>query len=266
MDAINLYAYVLNNPLRFTDPDGLIARTPEWYNDGDAFMGLNNDSNRSSYDLDSGSTTNANRAIIAAHNGFFDAYKTGTSRAGNIQLRPNNSIRNRPVNNSPEISSSPSINSRYNINSYKVYVNSRHVYGSKGIASHTYVSAIGENNITIIGGSYNQNGQNKFRYNNENLDHVIDRVLIPPPFGMPPKTWYHSVKSAMKNRNKRSSEFYALGGSRGGTLTGNCHTTTRGIIEDAGGSIPIDFNPSGINPDLHGRHRNPPVDTPSIAP
>jgi hypothetical protein len=35
--------------VRFTDPDGLIARTPEWYNDPNAFMGLDSESNSSSY-------------------------------------------------------------------------------------------------------------------------------------------------------------------------------------------------------------------------
>ena len=54
-------------------------------------------------------------------------------------------------------------------------------------------------------------------------------------------------EAALKLNGKRRHR--PLGGD-GGKKSGNCNTTTDQLIKNAGGSVPNNFNPNGLNPGI----------------
>ena len=143
-----------------------------------------------------------------------------------------------------------------------VQIHSRSVIGTKGAGAHTYITITDSGGNTSTYGSY----QNKYDLNevrkNDPTDHghkrlpVTSSIDISPPEGMAPDEWDEAVISAAENRRFTQIQLYKIFGGDGGDLSGNCHTTTRGIIRDAGGFIPPDFDPPGLNPGLYPNRRS----------
>ncbi len=108
---------------------------------------------------------------------------------------------------------------------------------------------------TFTYASFNENDSNVVQLNPP-TDHgetalpMTDEVVIPPPEGMTQLQWdlmvlqsaEHVLSSPLLNYEAYPDAYQA---------EGNCHTTTRRIIEGAGGFIPQDFSPPGEHPDLH---------------
>lgn len=76
-------------------------------------------------------------------------------------------------------------------------------------------------------------------------------VKIPPPPGMTQDKWDEAVKTSFNKALKKDGKrkYKAFGGD-GGKTSGNCNSTTSDIIEDAGGVIPKNYNPGGLQPGL----------------
>jgi len=120
-------------------------------------------------------------------------------------------------------------------------------------AAHTYVTVTEPSGRVYTFGSYEQNGRNVAREDNP-VDVGTPRtssITIPPPAGMTQAQWDNAVRQAGRNRVRNQNQAYKLMGGDGGRRSGNCHTTTRGIINDAGGTIPSTYNPPGANNGLH---------------
>jgi RHS repeat-associated protein len=137
-----------------------------------------------------------------------------------------------------------------------VQVHSRNVGGTLGAGAHTNITVTDSFGVTRTYGSYGVDGQNKVIINNEtdqgpNSLPRTSSETIPPPPGMSQDQWDRAVNQAGQGRNLTQRQVYDLWGGDGGNTSGNCHTTTRGIINDAGGSIPPNYNPPGLNPGLH---------------
>ena len=130
-----------------------------------------------------------------------------------------------------------------------VEVHSRWVSGFNGVAAHTYVTVTGPSGRVYTFGSYRQNGRNVAREDDPS-DVGTPRtstVVVPPPRGMTQNQWDNMVRQAGRSRVRNQNQRYRVFGGDGGQTSGNCHTTTRGIIEDAGGTIPVGYDPPGGN-------------------
>ena len=138
----------------------------------------------------------------------------------------------------------------------QVQVHSRDVGGTLGSGAHTFVTVKDKYGITRTYGSYEVGGKNKVIVNNESdqgpnsLSRTSSITIAPPP-GMSQEQWDNAVNQSGQSRNLTQNQDYELWGGDGGDSSGNCHTTTRGIINDAGGQIPSNYDPPGLNPGLH---------------
>ena len=137
-----------------------------------------------------------------------------------------------------------------------VQVHSRDVKGTGGMGAHTYITVTTNGVVTTVGSYENNKDKNIVRENNP-TDHGPNKlprtstITIFPPPGMSQKEWDKAVLDAARKRLNATPIEYEWYGGDGGKMSGNCHTTTRGIIEDAGGHIPKAYNPPGLNPGLH---------------
>ncbi len=134
----------------------------------------------------------------------------------------------------------------------RVEIHSRWVKGLEGIASHTYITVTDSKKEVNTWGSYKDNGCNKVKHNDPS-DVGTPRtssVTVPPPKGMTQDEWDRAVNNEGRRRvNEQRQKYWPLGGGRDGKL-GNCHNTTRAILEGAGGSVPKGYNPPRLNPGL----------------
>ena len=138
-----------------------------------------------------------------------------------------------------------------------VQIHSRYVKGLPGAGAHTYVTVTNKSNVTDTYGSYkNTLGFNEAR-KNDPTDHGpnslprTSTVTVPPPPGMTQEQWDNAVTRHGNNWVNTSTQVYEPLGGNGERKSGNCHETTRGILEDAGGGVPSDYDPPGLNPGLH---------------
>jgi RHS repeat-associated protein len=137
-----------------------------------------------------------------------------------------------------------------------VQLHSRSVKGTAGAGAHSYVTVVTQGRTTTYGSYKNDAGKNEARRNDPS-DHGQNHlprtssITIPPPTGMTQDKWDNAVKGAGENRVNTQVQEYKLFGGDGGKESGNCHTTSRNIIEDAGGQIPQNYDPPGLNPGLH---------------
>jgi uncharacterized protein RhaS with RHS repeats len=134
-----------------------------------------------------------------------------------------------------------------------VQIHSRYVQGSGEIAAHTYVTVTDQSGTQNTYGSYNANGRNVAQVNNpaDVGTAQTSTITVPPPSGMTQAQWDEAVNRAGWNRVITQDQRYKLLGGDGGNQSGNCHTTTKNIITDAGGAIPAGYDPPGRNPGLH---------------
>jgi uncharacterized protein RhaS with RHS repeats len=146
----------------------------------------------------------------------------------------------------------------------EVYVNARRLQGFGGNAGvHTFVEVNQKHRLcgdtkdtesrTTFGG-YKDGDKLAVRMNDPS-DAIGSadkgRILVPPPAGMTQSDWDQAVLNAgyrALGLNKKRD--YKPFGGDGGNKSGNCNTTTKQIIEGAGGSIPNGFNPTGLNPGI----------------
>lgn len=142
----------------------------------------------------------------------------------------------------------------------KVYVYARYLAGGGGFAgAHTYVVVIDSNGTVHTYSSFKDNGQNLIIE-----DHPYDSgptqlplttlvEIDPPNPNITPDQWDAMVIASAERQMDgppRPYEPFPPSTPVNGP-GGNCHSTTKDIIEGAGGSIPNDFNPPGINTGLH---------------
>ena len=134
----------------------------------------------------------------------------------------------------------------------RVEIHSRWVKGLEGIAAHTYITVTDSTKEVNTWGSYSENGYNKAKHNDPSDVGTLrtSTITVPPPKGMTQDEWDKAVNLEGLKRVQNQNQKYRLRGGDGGKKSGNCHTTTRGIIEAAGGSIPKGYDPPGRNPGL----------------
>lgn len=137
-----------------------------------------------------------------------------------------------------------------------VEIHSRAVKGTGGAGAHTYITVTNKYGITTTYGSYKDPfGFNEARRNDPS-DHGPNRlprtstITVPPPPGMTQDEWDNAVTRHGNNWVYTQTQKYKLFGGDD-DKSGNCHETTRGILEDAGGGVPSDYDPPGLNPGLH---------------
>jgi RHS repeat-associated protein len=138
-----------------------------------------------------------------------------------------------------------------------VQIHSRSVQGTGGFGAHTYVTVTDNSGTTTTYGSYNNNiGINAARINDPtdsgpNRLPRTSTITVPPPAGMTQDQWDAAVNQSGGNRAHKQAQVYKPFGGDGGNKSGNCHTTTRGILGDAGGTLPTGYDPPGLNPGLY---------------
>lgn len=134
-----------------------------------------------------------------------------------------------------------------------VEVHSRPVQNSGGAAAHTYITVTGPSGLIYTFVSYNINGNNVAMEDNPSDVNTprTSSIVIPPPPGMTQDEWDCAVRRTARARVRNQRQEYKLLGGDGGMNSGNCHTTTSGIITRAGGAIPENYDPPGANPGLH---------------
>ena len=123
--------------------------------------------------------------------------------------------------------------------------------GNTGV--HTFVEVRTDSGTTTYGGY--EDGEKLAVRKNDSSDTSGNPnkgyTTIAPPAGMTQSQWDQAViDSGERELQKSGKRDYALGGGDGGSSSGNCNSTTSGIIEGAGGSLPPGFNPAGANPGL----------------
>jgi RHS repeat-associated protein len=134
-----------------------------------------------------------------------------------------------------------------------VSIHTRSVNKTGGMGAHSYITVTDGSGQFLTSGSYNIGGRNVAMINHPS-DLGTPRtssIVVPPPSGMTQREWDEAVRKAARNREVNQNQAYELFGGDGGTTSGNCHTTTRGTINDAGGQVPPGYNPRGLNPGLH---------------
>ena len=134
----------------------------------------------------------------------------------------------------------------------RVEIHSRWVKGLEGFASHTYITVTDSKGQVNTWGSYNDNGCNTAKHNDHSDVGTLrtSSITVNPPPGMTQDEWDEAVNLEGLIRVHNQKQKYRLRGGDGGKKSGNCHTTTRGILEGAGGGVPKGYNPPGRNPGL----------------
>ncbi|MDP5032367.1 RHS repeat-associated core domain-containing protein [Paraglaciecola sp.] len=133
-------------------------------------------------------------------------------------------------------------------------------YGIGKAGSHSMVIVSTGKGDPVILSSLEVNGKNVFGKNHAadvqalaNGD-ITDSIVIQPPEGMTSDQFDRAVLSQGEfMATLEPLDYSAIPALDGGATPneGNCHTSTRNLINGAGGAIPKEFNPSGFNPDLH---------------
>lgn len=137
-----------------------------------------------------------------------------------------------------------------------VTINSRAVHWTAGRGAHTSVNVTKSDGTSSTYSSYEADGKNEIRKNDPNdhgpgKDPVTSSVVVPPPPGMTQDEWDNAVEKAFEDKlSNPDLEDYEIFPDPGED-EGNCHTTTRRGLTEAGGGVPPGYNPPGLNPDLH---------------
>lgn len=132
-----------------------------------------------------------------------------------------------------------------------VMIRSRSVSGTRGVGSHTFVAVRKNGKTTTYSGIKDDNGNLGVRKDYPADEKAKESVVVPPPAGMTQEEWDDAVIQAGEDALKLDGQRdYKLFGGDGGKTSGNCHSTTSDIIENAGGSVPSGFDPVGANPGL----------------
>ena len=122
-----------------------------------------------------------------------------------------------------------------------------------GMGAHTYTR------ITSKGGSVTTFSSTKIEGKNvvvqdleaDNTPHMDSgRTTIAVPDGMTSDQFDQAVLAKGTDMVNSESLDYALFPNE--SNEGNCHTTTRNLVNGAGGEVNENFNPKSFNPDLHG--------------
>lgn len=143
----------------------------------------------------------------------------------------------------------------------KVEVVSRAVPWSGGSGAHTWVEVTdsegkrttgsGTREKTKEGAKLGVKINNPPDLNPSKDNPVRSRHEVPPPKGMSQDEWDKSAVESIKRESQKSEHReYKLFGGDGGKKSGNCHVVTSDIIEGAGGKIPSNVEPPGLDPGL----------------
>ncbi|MDD4020101.1 MAG: hypothetical protein PHV28_19410, partial [Kiritimatiellae bacterium] len=118
----------------------------------------------------------------------------------------------------------------------RVEIHSRWVKGLEGIASHTYITVTDSKGQVNTWGSYKDNGCNTAKHDDPSDVGTLrtSTVTVPPPPGMTQDEWdvVVNLEGLIRVHNQKQ-KYWPLGGGREGKR-GNCHNTTRAILEGAG--------------------------------
>ena len=124
-----------------------------------------------------------------------------------------------------------------------------------GLGAHTYTVVTQSNGTQTTFSSHNVNGQNvvSMNHSSDTSPHMnAGSVVISPPEGMTQEQFDSAVIAQGEAMvNSESLEYSAFPNSDN-SGEGNCHTTTRNLVNGAGGKIPESYDPKGMNPDLQG--------------
>ncbi|MBI1883895.1 MAG: RHS repeat-associated core domain-containing protein, partial [Chlamydiae bacterium] len=138
----------------------------------------------------------------------------------------------------------------------KTYVKSRDVKGLGGAAAHTWVEVHDCEGRSTYSGT-DDNGKLGVQKNyppdyspTKSNPPTSSREVRPPP-GMSQEDWDRAVRESGERERKKCDlrDYKRMGGDRG-TKSGNCHVVTTQTITGAGGTIPSDYDPPGLNPGL----------------
>jgi hypothetical protein len=118
------------------------------------------------------------------------------------------------------------------------------------VTTTTVTNNVATTTTTTIS-SHNVNGLNVIT-----LDHpsdtgnvnITDSVTIPVPQGMKELEFDEAVLNQANTMMQAAPSTYEVFPDN--ATEGNCHTTTTNLIQGAGGDIPDDFDPKGLNPGL----------------
>ena len=122
-----------------------------------------------------------------------------------------------------------------------------------GLGSHTYTIVTQSNGSKTIFSSHKVNGKNVVSKNHssDTSPHLFaGTTVISPPKWMTQEQFDNAVLAQGENMINSDSLDYSAFPSLDNE--GNCHTTTRILINGAGGGISENYDPKGMNPDLHG--------------
>ncbi len=135
-----------------------------------------------------------------------------------------------------------------------VTVHSRDVSGTGGTGAHSWTEVSDTSGRNSYSGIKDANGNLGVKkdypsdFDAAKKGTETSKKLVPPPPGMTQAEWDKKVRdSAEKQLKKDGKRTYKLGGGDGGKKSGNCHTTTSDILEGAGGSVPKDWDPPGLD-------------------
>jgi hypothetical protein len=127
-----------------------------------------------------------------------------------------------------------------------------------GLGAHTYTSITKSDGFIATYSSHKDKGKNVVSRNHDSdtsphLDY--GSVVIPPPLGMTQSQWDNAVIAQGESMIESEPLDYELSPDSDQPNKGNCHTTTRNLINGAGGEIPKGYDPKALNPDLHGNRK-----------
>lgn len=111
--------------------------------------------------------------------------------------------------------------------------------------------------VTVIS-SHKVDGKNQVSMNHPSdlSKHMnIGAITISPPKGITTEQFDKSVLDQGQSMIDSESLDYSAFPGADSPGEGNCNTTTRNLINGAGGKIPQGFDPKGMNPDLHGNRK-----------
>jgi len=135
----------------------------------------------------------------------------------------------------------------------EVVVNSRPVQGTAGAGAHTFTTVNQANGTSTTISSHNNDGRNVVSINHPSDTganvNITDSIVIPIPAGMTEAQLDQSVLDQAQRMINGVSDVYRLFPNDPGE--GNCHVTTTNLINGAGGGIPQNYNPQGLNPGLN---------------
>ncbi|GHB58824.1 hypothetical protein GCM10008107_04860 [Psychrosphaera saromensis] len=124
-----------------------------------------------------------------------------------------------------------------------------------GLGAHTYTVVTQSDGTKTTFSSHKVDGKNVVSKNHssDTSPHSFaGTAVVSPPEGMTQEQFDNSVLAQGEKMIDSDSLDYSAFPSSDTSSEGNCHTTTRNLVNGAGGKIPENYDPKGMNPDLHG--------------